>query len=600
MSKREGPDTGPEPKRARTNETVEIPKRTLAAILPYISAPDYLWDDLYTALPQDTLKELLPQVDINHYARRTFEKDRRLAAESVLENLAPTNLSLSEDLKTLTVHLGEGFRNAFETPLNKTIVLERMEQTKDMYMEDSYTNWREREDMRNILFGTEVDTNLLETFKETLQFVKSYNKKVPVDFSDERDDVLVFRFKELTLFQHNERIMITMDDHNDGLSVSQELTNDADAIYERLKSYFDAETRFEYVMREGALKNDYLVVKFDKHSLFSQQFDPPLDEIKIPMIEFEEEGDWDPNIFALFNAEFKSRINTEFWSSGQYVQLDEWKAEWKDGAVFFSYEYDTIIFTNEMISARLRLRKPIHGDGIRMDMPMALWRYNPSLFTIQLTDVVGTTYNPDSGKGDRVPALNVKSAYDSAIYVLTDYEKGEYYTFSLFSSSRVSWSKKKMTSFRAFVDKINSAFGSPKLAFQFIDGVMKVDQPHISMVIQGKINKGERWNWWTVKKNTLTIFVRPRGKYSFAPTMNNPNETIEEIQQVVSDWETRMQSQERFDSRVISYPMQPDYPAPAPPLSREIGLRALWQYAKDDPEEVVNAAASRRQDLLGM
>ena len=96
------------------------------------------------------------------------------------------------------------------------------------------------------------------------------------------------------------------------------------------------------------------------------------------------------------------------------------------------------------------------------------------------------------------------------------------------------------------------------------------------------------------------MFERPRGKYSFAPTMDNPNETIEEIQQVVSDWEPRMQGEERFDSRVISYPMQPDYPAPAPPLSREIGLRSLWQYAKDDPEEVVNAAAYRRQDLLGM
>ena len=29
-------------------------------------------------------------------------------------------------------------------------------------------------------------------------------------------------------------------------------------------------------------------------------------------------------------------------------------------------------------------------------------------------------------------------------------------------------------------------------------------------------------------------------------------------------------------------------------------LSTWWQYAKDDPEEVVNAAASRRQDLLGM
>ena len=29
-------------------------------------------------------------------------------------------------------------------------------------------------------------------------------------------------------------------------------------------------------------------------------------------------------------------------------------------------------------------------------------------------------------------------------------------------------------------------------------------------------------------------------------------------------------------------------------------LSTMWQYAKDDPEEVVNAAAYRRQDLLGM
>ena len=35
-------------------------------------------------------------------------------------------------------------------------------------------------------------------------------------------------------------------------------------------------------------------------------------------------------------------------------------------------------------------------------------------------------------------------------------------------------------------------------------------------------------------------------------------------------------------------------------IERKDTLSSWWQYAKDDPEEVVNAAASRRQDLLGM
>ena len=90
MSKREGPDTGPEPKRARTNETVEVPDELLRTILRTTNLHDDEWDDLLEWLPKQSVDKLLPQLDATHYLRRLFEREQREKVTNELNSLGPT------------------------------------------------------------------------------------------------------------------------------------------------------------------------------------------------------------------------------------------------------------------------------------------------------------------------------------------------------------------------------------------------------------------------------------------------------------------------------------------------------------------------------
>ena len=125
MSKREGPDTGPEPKRTRTNETVEVPDELLRGILRRTNLHDDEWDDVLKWLPKESVDKLLPQLESEHYLRRLFEREEREKVINELNSLGPTRLILNEDASELTLTLPESFQNIFEEPLQQNVTLRR-------------------------------------------------------------------------------------------------------------------------------------------------------------------------------------------------------------------------------------------------------------------------------------------------------------------------------------------------------------------------------------------------------------------------------------------------------------------------------------------
>ena len=357
MSKREGPDTGPEPKRARTNDTVEIPKRTLAAILPYLSdspfsradLPDELWADLYTTLPPDTIKKLLPQVNINHYAWRIEEKQRRMEVQEFLNNLAPTKVDLSEDLNTFSVTLGESFSKALGLPVNVPITLRR----------SKYSNEGEPfENVYHVFYATELESSLPVSFFNDINFAKERNMLEDVVdkdqdhtlIDDELDDETHFYFgtsnKFYTLdgdsrvglrisvrksFEYDDPVprgtrSLTVNLIDDdrirlygALPLPARLGAGLAAMYDRIRDF----GRVEFGMKldiGNEPTDDQLVLDFEKFGLLAQQFDPPLNEPRLNFVRFEGSGE---DLTAVFESNTTMIINSDFWRSGQHESLSK-------------------------------------------------------------------------------------------------------------------------------------------------------------------------------------------------------------------------------------------------------------------------------------
>ena len=357
MSKREGSDTGPEPKRARTNDTVEIPKRTLAAILPYLSdspfsradLPDELWADLYTTLPPDTIQKLLPQVNINHYAWRIEEKQRRMEVQEFLNNLAPTKVDLSEDLNTFSVTLGESFSKALGLPVNVPITLRR----------SKYSNEGEPfEKVYHVFYATELESSLPVSFFNDINFAKERNMLEDVVdkdpdhtlIDDELDDETHFHFgtsnKFYTLdgdsrvglrisvrksFEYDDPVprgtrSLTVNLIDDdkirlygALPLPARLGAGLAAMYDRIRNF----GRVEFGMKldiGNEPTDDQLVLDIEKFGLLAQQFDPPLNEPRLNFVRFEGSGE---DLTAVFESNTTMIINSDFWRSGQHESLSK-------------------------------------------------------------------------------------------------------------------------------------------------------------------------------------------------------------------------------------------------------------------------------------
>ncbi len=355
MSKREGPDTAPEPKRARTNETVEIPKRTLAAILPYLSdsafsradLPDELWADLYTTLPLDTIKKLLPQVNINHYAWRIEEKQRRMEVQELLNNLAPTKVDLSEDLNTFSVTLGESFSKALGLPANVPITLRRSKYSVNATPTEP---WKPFDSFGDVLYAVGLESTLSVSFLKDIKFAKE-RKMLKKDAIEPRedDDETHFYFATRNKFfrtkDHDSRVglrvsvrksfpwddpiprgtrSLTVDVYNEeekyssaDLPLPERLGPGIAAITDQLYNFGSVEFGMKLDIGNEPT-DDQLVLNFEKFGLLAQQFDPPLNEPRLNFVRFEGSGE---DLTAVFESNTRMIINSDFWRSGQYESL---------------------------------------------------------------------------------------------------------------------------------------------------------------------------------------------------------------------------------------------------------------------------------------
>ena len=214
MSKREGPDTGPEPKRARTNETVEVPDELLRTILRTTNLHDDEWDDLLEWLPKQSVDKLLPQLDATHYLRRLFEREQREKVTNELNSLGPTRLILNEDASELTLTLPESFQNIFEEPLQQKVTLRRSAHWRNENAvfdhapivrnpgshQTLYSGVTKRLD--DVFYFMKINPSLSRRFKKTIEYAQEFL----------RDDIpiqLTRRFGATFKFQSNLILKVT-------------------------------------------------------------------------------------------------------------------------------------------------------------------------------------------------------------------------------------------------------------------------------------------------------------------------------------------------------------------------------------------------------
>ena len=182
MSKREGSDTGPEPKRARTNETVEVPEKLLRTILRTTHLNDDEWDDVLEWLPKESVDKLLPQLESEHYLRRLFEREEREKVINELNSLGPTRLILNEDASELTLTLPESFQNIFEEPLQQNVTLRRsMHKVNDALKGDKYFDESGEvdppmpEERSEVFYFTEINPGLTNTFRKMVTYAEEFS-----------------------------------------------------------------------------------------------------------------------------------------------------------------------------------------------------------------------------------------------------------------------------------------------------------------------------------------------------------------------------------------------------------------------------------------
>ena len=193
MSKREGPNTAPEPKRARTNETVEVPEKLLRTILRRTHLNDDEWDDLLEWLPKESVDKLLPKLDANHYLRRLFEREEREKVINELNSLGPTRLILNEDASELTLTLPESFQNIFEEPLQQNVTLRRsMHKVNDAlngrkyFDESGEVDPPMPEERSEVFYFTEINPGLTNTFRKMVTYAEEFIKVLNGALKEER------------------------------------------------------------------------------------------------------------------------------------------------------------------------------------------------------------------------------------------------------------------------------------------------------------------------------------------------------------------------------------------------------------------------------
>ena len=185
MSKREGSDTGPEPKRARTNETVEVPDELLRGILRRTNLHDDEWDDVLKWLPKESVDKLLPQLESEHYLRRLFEREEREKVINELNSLGPTRLILNEDASELTLTLPESFQNIFEEPLQQNVTLRRSthrRQSTSPYADEPIVSkdyyrfppYYYPDTVKEVFYFMKINPRLSERFKKLSKYAQEF------------------------------------------------------------------------------------------------------------------------------------------------------------------------------------------------------------------------------------------------------------------------------------------------------------------------------------------------------------------------------------------------------------------------------------------